>query len=319
MQTDTEIDQLIEKALSEDLGNSGDITTNSCVPPDAWAHGTFHVKQKGVVAGLLLLEPLFRKIDPRVNVKLLVEEGTFQKAGSAIAEISGPARGILTGERPALNILQHLSGIATNTAEYVKKVAGLPCAILDTRRTLPGLRTLEKYAVRMGGGHNHRFGLDDRIIIKSNHLAYTSLPIEKAIPHAVSLARKSFPNAPAEIEITRFDHFYIALETPVDTIILHGMTPDEVSDCVELARSRGKKIYFEASVNLLPDSVLAYARAGADGVCIGSITSSATSLDIGLRLSSRKEEIAPELADRAQTATRKGLMSKFFTKRHKEK
>ncbi len=321
MLNEPEILHLLDLTLSEDLGKGGDVTSNTCIPPEAMATATFHVKQKGVIAGLALLPSLFQKIDPRISVKLLVEEGTFQKAGSSIAELSGPARGIMTGERVALNLLQHLSGIATTTSEYVKKVAGHPCAILDSRKTLPGLRALEKYAVRLGGGHNHRFGLDDRFIIKSNHLALMDMPPQKAIPHAVSLARKAYPQIPAEIEVSRMDLFQIALNTPVDALILHNMTPDEVSECVQLAHRAGKKIYFEASVSLPPDGVLAYARAGVDGVCMGTITSSTPALDIGLRLVHQHKERTEETTsgeNQPQTYERKGLMSKFFTKRYKE-
>lgn len=320
MLSDSEIDRLLDLTIMEDLGKGGDVTSNTCIPPETMAQGTFHIKQKGVIAGLHLLEPLFHKIDPRISVKLLVDEGTFQKAGASIAEIQGPARGIMTGERIALNFLQHLSGIATTTSDYVKKVAGHPCAILDTRKTLPGLRRLEKYAVRLGGGHNHRFGLDDRFIIKSNHLSLMDIPIHQAIPQAISMANRAYPLIPTEIEVSRMDLFEIALNTPVDTIILHSMTPDEVTVCVQQAHRKGKKVYFEASVSLPPDGVLTYARAGADGVCIGTITSSTQALDIGLRLILQKDELSEATSSSSQpkTSFTKGLMSKLFPKRYKE-
>lgn len=315
MQSDQYFDQLLSLAVAEDLGDGGDITTNTSIPPDLMASGTFHIKQKGIVAGLALLGPLFRKIDPRITVKFLVDEGSFQKAGAGIAEVSGPARGILTGERSALNILQHLSGIATATSEYVKVVSGHACAILDTRKTLPGLRAAEKYAVRLGGGHNHRFGLDDRFIIKSNHLAFTGLTPELAIRQIVVAAKRSYPHLPLEIEVHRHELFDAALESAVDAIILFGMTPSETAECVQRAHRKGKKIYFDASVDLTPDAVLAYAKAGIDGICLGAITSSTHALDIGLRLHPMKMAEPEQIHETATLPPKKGLMSKLFLKR----
>lgn len=315
MKSDQYFDQLLSTAISEDLGAGGDITTNTSIPVELTATGTFHIKQKGIIAGLALLAPLFRKIDPRISIKLLVEEGSFQKAGSAVAEISGPARGILTGERSALNLLQHLSGIATTTSEYVKIVAGYPCSILDTRKTLPGLRAVEKYAVRLGGGHNHRFGLDDHFIIKSNHLTFSGLPPELAMSQIIAVAKRSYPHLPLEIEVHRHELFNACLDAPVDAIILFGMTPSETADCVQKAHRKGKKIYFDASVVLTPDAVLAYAKTGVDGICLGAITSSIQALDIGLRLHPIKSETLPSTNEAAQRPAKKGLMSKLFSKR----
>ncbi|MFA6915190.1 MAG: carboxylating nicotinate-nucleotide diphosphorylase [Parachlamydiales bacterium] len=315
MQSDLYFDQLLSIAVAEDLGDGGDITTNTSIPPDLMVSGTFHIKQKGIIAGLALLGPLFRKIDPRISIKLLVEEGSFQKAGAAIAEISGPARGILTGERSALNILQHLSGIATATSEYVKIVSGHACAILDTRKTLPGLRAAEKYAVRLGGGHNHRFGLDDRFIIKSNHLVFTGLAPELAIRQIVAAAKRSYPHLPLEIEVHRHELFDAALEAPVDAIIIFGMTPAETTECVQKAHRKGKKVYFDASVDLTPDAVLAYAKAGIDGICLGAITSSTHALDIGLRMHPIKLDEPKQIVEPIAQPSKKGLMSKLFSKR----
>ncbi len=311
MQLESDINHILSLAITEDLGEKGDITTNTCVPADLMIQGTFLIKQKGLIAGLALLEPLFQKIDPQITVKLLVKEGSFQLAGASVAEVSGPARGIMTGERCALNLLQHLSGIASTTAEYVKKVAGHPCAILDTRKTLPGLRALEKYAVRMGGGHNHRFTLDDRFIIKGNHLACMGLPISKAIPAAVEMAKKAYPNSVIEIEVSREELFDVALNTAVDAIVLLGMSPDDVTEFAQKGHGAGKKIYVESSVPMTPDTALAYAEAGVDGIAIGAITSSIQALDIGFRLSMQKLD-----SNEGQVKAKKGLLSRFFSKRH---
>ena len=171
MDFEEHIDRLLDTMIVEDIG-SGDITTNACIPEDTTTSGKFVLKQSGVIAGFPYLEAFFKKIDERVEVIPYVEEGSRQKAGTVIGKVSGPARAILSGERVALNLLQHTCGVATITYEYVKKVAGFGCQILDTRKTLPGLRALEKYAVQTAGGVNHRFGLYDRFIIKNNHLAF---------------------------------------------------------------------------------------------------------------------------------------------------
>lgn len=319
MQLQENFDEILSHALKEDLGLRGDITTAACVPSDAQARAIFHIKQKGVIAGLFLLEPLFHMIDPCLKVRLMTKDGSFHIAGDPVAEITGNASGIMTGERCALNLLQHLSGIATTTAEYVKKLAGHSCEVMDTRKTLPGLRSLEKYAVKAGGGINHRFGLDDRFIIKSNHIAFSDHPPGKAIAEAVEKVKRAHPGLPVEVEVGRLDFFTYALSTAADAIIVHNLTPAEVEECVKKGHKANKKIYFESSVNLTPDGVLAYARAGADGIALGALTFSTQALDIGLRLSPIKQS---DTVSKAHPSTpiqgKRSLMSKLFTKRSKE-
>lgn len=279
---DKEIEHLIDLALKEDL-RDGDITSLTCI--DDETHATFKVvlKQAGVLAGLPYFSLLFRRVDPRIRVDILVKEGSFQKAGAVLAQVAGPARGILSAERCALNLLQHSSGIATVTAAYVKKVAGTGCAILDTRKTLPGLRSLEKYAVRIGGGENHRFGLDDRFIIKTNHLALLSHHSPHPVLEAFQKVRNHHPKLPVEIEVDEEVRLEEALQTDAEVLILCRMTPDEVTRCVQKAKKSNKKIYIESSGSITLDTVRAYAETGVQAILIGALTHGAPPLDIGMK------------------------------------
>jgi len=278
-----DIHRLIELALAEDI-RSGDIASKACIPDNAVIAGSFYMRQAGIVAGLPILEALYQILDPRVKVKPLVAEGSYQKAGVTIASISGPAGLIISGERTALNLIQHACGVATITAAYVRKVKGLPCKILDTRKTLPGLRALEKYAVNIGGGTNYRFGLDDRCIVKMNHLIFlhgASLqPIEEAIQRIQALN----PNVEIEVEVDDLVSLADAMHPSVHTIMLRNMPPREVKTCVERIHAKGKKAYVEASGSITLDTVRAYAETGVDGIAIGALTHSVQDLDIVLRL-----------------------------------
>lgn len=283
MELEKEIERLIEIALAEDIG-SGDITTEICIPEEISTSAKFVIKQACVLAGLPFLETLFKKIDPKIEVTLLANEGSFQKAGTIIAKITGPTRGILSGERVALNFLQHASGVATATASYVKKVAGLDCAILDTRKTLPGLRALEKYAVKVGGGRNHRFGLDDRFIIKVNHLSFIPAHSSHPISHAISLAKSKSPHLPIEVEIENSAHLNEALKHDISAIILINMTPEEIKKCAQKIKKTEKKVYIESSGAITLDTIRAYAETGVHGISLGAITHSVPAADIGMRL-----------------------------------
>lgn len=282
MNLDKHIEHLIDLAIAEDIGK-GDITSQACVGEEAQITVKVVLKQAGVLAALPYLNVLFHKIDPSIQVNLLVEEGSLHKAGALIATIKGPARGILTGERVALNLIQHASGIATLTASYVKKVSGYGCAILDTRKTLPGLRSLEKYAVRVGGGNNHRFSLDDRFIIKINHLAVISKYAKNPIVEAVERAKKYHPEHSIEIEIDDKDLLNEALKTDAKVIILCNMTPDEVKDSVKKIRKTDKKIYIQSSAITL-DTIRSYAELGVDAISIGTLTHSVPALDIAMKM-----------------------------------
>ncbi len=283
MQSEEEaMEQLLETAIREDMG-SGDITTEACLSRSIITSGKLILKQRGVIAGFPLLRALFEKIDPEIQFTPLVDEGLFLKAGTFIAKIAGPAQSIIMSERIALNLLTHLSGIATLTAEYVKKVRGLPCAILDTRKTLPGLRTAERYAVRVGGGINHRQGLSDLYIIKSNHLAFLGAQTSQPILKAVELIRKKNNNIPIEIEIENFNQLEEALSTNCQTILLDNMLPEEITRCTKRIRKTDKKVYIESSGAITLDTIRLYAETGVDGIVVGALTN-VQSLEIGIRL-----------------------------------
>lgn len=279
-----EIERLIDISISEDIGK-GDVTTEVLVDTGVLTSGIFVLKQAGVVAALPFLETVFSKIDPSISVTLLVEEGSYHKAGTMIARASGPAKGILTGERIALNLIQHASGVATITQEYVRKLRGLKCQILDTRKTLPGLRALEKYAVRVGGGMNHRFSLDDRFTIKHNHFYFLGKGSSVPIKEAVQRARAAHPDLSIEVEISNINNLAEVLETSANAIMLSRMTPKEIKKSVEFVRKTGKKVYVESQGTITLDTIRAYAETGVDGISIGSITHSVPSLDIVMRLS----------------------------------
>lgn len=282
MQLDQNIERLLDIAIAEDV-HTGDITTQACIPDEASTTVKLVLKQAGVLAGLPYLSVLFRKIDPRLDVKLHVEEGSFHKAGTLIATISGPLRGILTGERLALNFIQHASGIATITSSYVKKVAGYGCTIIDTRKTLPGLRSLEKYAVRVGGGGNHRFSLDDRFIIKINHLAFLKQSSKNPVLEAVKKAHAYRPELSIEIEVDDEEQLEEALKADVKVIILCNMTPAEVLQCVKRIRKTEKKIYIQSTTITL-NTIRSYAELGVDAISIGALTHSVPALDIGMKM-----------------------------------
>lgn len=286
MEVAEDVLNLIDAAITEDIG-SGDATTLSCIPEDARISGKLILKQAGVVAGLPFVEQIFSKIDPSVQIKIFVEEGSFLKAGTILAEIEGPARSILSGERIMLNLIQHASGVATVTRAYVKKVAGHRCAILDTRKTLPGLRALEKYGVRVGGGENHRFGLFDRIVIKLKHLFFVASYTKTPILDAVANAKIAYPHLPVEIEIDKAQNIDQVLKTEADAIILINMSPDDIRKCViKIKKASNKQVYVESAGTITLDTIRAFAETGVDGISISAITHSIEDLDIRFRHSS---------------------------------
>ena len=262
-------------ALREDVG-TGDITTLACVPKDAQSSGVFRVKSDGVIAGLFVVPQVFALIDESVAVTLLASDGDAVKVGDIVARISGPSRAILTGERVALNVLQHLSGVATQTAKAVAAVSGTKTRIVDTRKTTPGMRELEKYAVRMGGGANHRFGLSDGVLIKDNHIKAAG-----GIAAAVSAARSSAPHTlKIEVECETPEHVAEALTSGADIIMLDNM------DCAQMTAAV-KQIadcaLIEASGNMGERDLAEVAATGVDFISIGGLTHSVTALDISLK------------------------------------
>lgn len=263
---------LVERALKEDLGE-GDVTTRLTVSESAGARGTFISQQPLVVAGLPVAAEVFGTLDPSMSWKAVTEDGAQVEAETALATISGQAASLLAGERVALNFLQHLSGIATLTRQFKSKLSGVETELLDTRKTTPGLRALEKYAVRMGGGRNHRQRLDDGILIKNNHLSLAG-----GIRPAVEKARRGRPqDLRVEVEVRSPAELEEAIAACADRVLLDNMTPEEVRRCVELARGQVK---FEVSGGVNAENIRAYAETGVDYISVGALTHSAPAVAI---------------------------------------
>lgn len=268
----------IRRFLDEDIG-SGDVTTRLVVPAAALASGTIIARERCVVAGLPLAAAVFAELDPAVVFEPSVADGHAVDAGGALARLRGPAAPILTGERLALNLLQRLSGVATVTRRYVDAVAGTGVSISDTRKTTPGLRLLEKYAVGMGGGRNHRLGLHDGILIKDNHLA-----VAGGIAPALQAAAAVPAAGPAQVEVDSLEQLDAALALGVTAVLLDNMAPDVIAAAVRRIRAhpRGVTCWIEASGGITLASVRAYAAAGVDTISVGALTHSAPSVDIAL-------------------------------------
>jgi len=279
--------RLIAMALEEDLGAVGDRTSLSIIPADAQGQAAFVARADGVLAGSPAAIMVLQAIEPLLHLEASVQDGDTLKNGDRIATVSGPMRGILTAERTALNFLQHLSGVASMTRRFVDAVAGLPALILDTRKTLPGWRLLDKYAVRCGGGHNHRLGLHDGILIKDNHLAGlqisdVSLQIEEAVRRARSYLHKNGLSLPVEIEVDTLEQFDVALAYKPDMILLDNMPPALLRKAAERRNASAASVLLEASGGVTLETVRAIAETGVDRVSIGALTHSAPALDIAL-------------------------------------
>ena len=271
--TDT-LERIVHAALAEDIG-AGDVTTEATVAADAIGTAALLVKEPGVVCGLRAVEVTFRALDPEIVFEAFAEDGDAVEAPAVVARVSGSQRAILTGERVALNFLGRLSGIATLTRRYVEAVAGTGAAVLDTRKTTPGLRALEKHAVAVGGGRNHRFGLDDAVLIKDNHLRAAG-----SIGAAVQLVRRA-ADLPVEVECDTLEHVGEALEAGADAILLDNMTPAELRQAVQLVDRRAR---LEASGGVTLETIRAVAETGVDEISVGALTHSAPSLDVSLEL-----------------------------------
>ena len=271
--TDT-VERVVLAALAEDIG-AGDVTTDATVRVDAVGVADLLVKEAGVVCGLHVAETTFRALDPDIRFDALASDGDVVEPAAVVARISGSERAILTGERVALNFLGRLSGIATLTHRYVDAVEGTGAAVLDTRKTTPGLRELEKYAVACGGGRNHRFGLDDAVLVKDNHLRAAG-----SVPAAVELVRAASA-LPIEVECDTLEQVAEALAAGVDAILLDNMTHDQLRAAVALAKGR---VRLEASGGVTLDTIRAVAETGVDEISVGALTHSARSLDVSLEL-----------------------------------
>jgi len=268
------VQRIIDLALEEDVAH-GDITSRVTVPETRYAEGTFLAKAKGVIAGLPVVEVVLHKVDSTVGFRALVDDGALVEPGTVLAEVAGRARSILTAERTALNFLQQLSGTATATRKLVDLIEGTRAKLVDTRKTCPGMRALQRYAVRMGGGANHRFHLADAVLIKDNHIAAAG-----GVTKAVRSAKESVPHTmKVEVECASIPMVIEALDSEVDIIMLDNFTLDDMRDAVTLIDGRA---LVEASGNITEKTIAAVARTGVDLISCGSITHSAPALDISL-------------------------------------
>ena len=291
MSNDLVLVELIRQALLEDLGAVGDITTQATVPQDAVGTAYIVARQPGVLSGSRCVETAFELVDPALQVEWRAQDGAEVSPGQVLAAVHGSARSILSGERVGLNLLSHCSGIATRTAALVRMIAGTGARIADTRKTMPGLRAVQKAAVRDGGGVNHRFGLFDAILVKDNHIGLgggLTQVLDRLAEHTGHLTR-------VEIEVDDLDQLRQVLAFDADrlraglapvvhAVLLDNMGPDHISDGVALVRQHPAPVTVEVSGGVTEESVRALAEAGADVISVGALTHSVTELDIGLDL-----------------------------------
>jgi nicotinate-nucleotide pyrophosphorylase (carboxylating) len=270
------IEEAVQRALAEDLGRAGDITSNATIPETTHAHAIMIARQAGVIAGLPLALAVFQKLSPDISIQAHFRDGATVAAGVHVLTISGPARGVLAGERTALNFVGRLSGIATLTADHVRHTAGTGMRICCTRKTTPGLRALEKYAVRCGGGFNHRFGLDDAILIKDNHIAVAggiTAVLKRARAHIGHLVK-------VEIEVDTLTQLREVLDTGLaDVVLLDNMDIADLTEAVKLANGR---VVLEASGGVTQGSIARIAATGVDYASCGALTHSAPNFDVAL-------------------------------------
>jgi nicotinate-nucleotide pyrophosphorylase (carboxylating) len=275
-----QIEEIIDRALAEDLGK-GDVTTGALIPGGQQGTGFIVAKQEGILAGTEVAKQVFQRVDPKLEVEILLVDGARVKPGSKVVKVSGNIASILKAERVALNFLHRLSGIASETNRYVKAVEGLPVRIMDTRKTTPSMRLLEKYAVRVGGGGSHRMNLSDGILIKDNHIvALRSQGLN--ITEIIAKARKNAPQRlPVEVEVRTVSEALEAVEAGTDIVMLDNMNLDDMRKAVKSIHGRA---LIEASGGITLDTVRAVAETGVDFISIGALTHSARALDISLEL-----------------------------------
>lgn len=272
---------LIELALAEDLGDRGDLTSQSLIPPAAQGTVQIVARQPGMLAGLPLVELVFARISPDVEVRARLEDGARLAAGMIVADVSGPVGALLTGERTMLNFLTLLSGVATLTRKFVDAVAGTRAVVLDTRKTLPGYRILQKYAVRCGGGRNHRMGLFDAVLIKDNHLAAWTAAGTRTIPEAITTARAAAPSGVTiEVEVDSLAQLRAALSERPDIILLDNMDLSQMRQAVAIRDELAPQVLLEASGGVTLETVRKIAETGVDRISSGALTHSAPALDL---------------------------------------
>src|SRR5579884_3337406 len=269
-----DLDDFVGRVLAEDLCSGGDVTSKATIAEDARFTAEVNARQSIIVAGIDIAAAFFRALDPGIEIELHASDGDRAEHGSMLMRLAGNARAMLTAERSALNTLQHLSGIATLTRRYVDAIAGTGAVLLDTRKTLPGLRIIEKYAVRMGGGHNHRMRLDDGVLIKDNHVAVCG-----GVAEAVRRAKAANTGLQIQVEVDRIDQIEPALSAGADRLLLDNMPPPVLREAVSLVAGR---VPLEASGGVTLDTIRFLAETGVDFISLGRITQSAPAVDIGL-------------------------------------
>jgi nicotinate-nucleotide pyrophosphorylase (carboxylating) len=269
-----DVDDFVRRVLAEDLGTGGDVTSKATIPEDAHFTAEMNCRQRIVLAGVDLAAAFFRALDPHVQIETLAKDSDLLVHGTTLMRISGNARAMLTAERSALNTLQHLSGIATLTRHYVDAIEGTGAIVLDTRKTLPGLRVLEKYGVRMGGGENHRMRLDDGVLIKDNHVAVCG-----GVEEAVRRAKAANTGLQVQVEVDRLDQIEPALAAGADRLLLDNMDPAKLRQAVTLVNGR---VPLEASGGVTLETIRFLAETGVNYFSLGRITQSAPAVDIGL-------------------------------------
>lgn len=275
------IDQLIDLSFAEDIGD-GDHTTLSTIGPDAKGRQHLLVKEEGILAGVDIARKVFEKFDPSLKMTVFIEDGAHVKPGDIAFVVEGPVRSLLQTERLMLNIMQRMSGIATVTAKYQEKLAGLDCKVLDTRKTTPGMRILEKDAVKIGGGHNHRIGLFDMILIKDNHVDFAG-GITSAVTKAKEYCREKGKDLKIEVEVRNTDEIKEALAMGIDRIMLDNFTPERTAEAVKLIRATAPGVEIESSGGITLDTLRSYGEAGVDFISVGALTHSVKGLDLSFK------------------------------------
>ena len=286
---DFDADDFVRRVLAEDLGRGGDVTSNATIAEDARFSAAMNARQKIVVAGIDIAAAFFRQLDKQVEIELIAKDGERVTHGTTLMRISGSARAMLAVERSALNTLQHLCGIATLTRQYADAIEGTGTVLLDTRKTIPGLRVLDKYAARMGGAQNHRMRLDDGVLIKDNHVAVCG-----GVAEAVQRAKAANTGLQVQVEVDRIDQIEPALAVGADRLLLDNMDPAQLREAVSLV---AKRVPLEASGGVTLETIRFLAETGVDFISVGRITQSAPAVDIGLDYSLGSPDLVGKLID----------------------
>lgn len=275
------IDDLLDLSFAEDIGD-GDHTTLSTISADAMGRQHLLVKEEGILAGVDAARRVFAKLDPNLKMTVAIEDGAHVKPGDIAFTVEGPVRSLLIAERTMLNIMQRMSGIATITAVYQSRLEGLKCKVLDTRKTTPGMRILEKQAVAIGGGANHRIGLFDMILIKDNHVDFAG-GITAAVSSAKAYLKENNKNLRIEVEVRNEAEIREALSCGIDRIMLDNFTPERTAEAVKLVRSLDPNVEIESSGGITLDTIRAYGEAGVDFISVGALTHSVKGLDLSFK------------------------------------